>query len=399
MRATEAIAERDKGQIVPTPQMSPQKPSRRGLGGQHPLLSVAVEDFLEEGRRGGWTEKTRRDYAAWLRDFIEAVGDKPINQYGKPDGRAFKEILAKLPSNRKKKRPLRGLSIGEAAEAGQRLDLAPMSLENANKAMRRVSAFFTWADANHFDTPGPAPLAGMAFKLQERLQDKRLPFDPAQLKAIFTAPLYTGYRSASDWKTKGEIRDAAWSRFWVPLIGLLSGARVGEIFSLTTSDIVYEDGVALFNICASESSGKRVKSRAGIRRIPVHEELRRLGFLDLVENRKAQGATTLFHDCEGKTATAAADNFSKWFRRFLVESGVKTERHTFHSFRHNMEDAYRQAQVERGVLNALQGHQESGMFGLYGDGKYDALTLKGAIDEARFPGAELSRLIGYRGAV
>ncbi len=99
IRASKAVAERDKGEVVPTPPIVPSSPSRVANRSSLPLFSEAIQEFLEEGSRGGWTQKTRNDYGAWLRDFTEAVGDRPIDQYGKSDGRKFKGILAKLPPN------------------------------------------------------------------------------------------------------------------------------------------------------------------------------------------------------------------------------------------------------------------------------------------------------------
>ncbi len=88
--------------------------------------------------------------------------------------------------NRKKRKEITRLSIADAADKGAMLGLAPMSLENANKAMKRVDAFSKWAEKNYFDGPGLRPLEGMAFKIQESAQDKRYSFSTAQLTQIST---------------------------------------------------------------------------------------------------------------------------------------------------------------------------------------------------------------------
>ena len=172
IKASKGVRERDGGEVIPTPPVMPQGGPRAATVSTYPLYSEASLLFLEEGSRGGWTDKTKRDYSAWLRDFAEAVCDRPIDKYSKADGRTFKVILSKLPANRKKKKQLSGLTISRAAETGSDLGMPPMSLENANKAMNRISTFWKWADSNYFDEPGPAPLAGMGFKLQDALQDK-----------------------------------------------------------------------------------------------------------------------------------------------------------------------------------------------------------------------------------
>ena len=395
IRASKAVSERDEGDVVPTPALPSPGPSRVLVKSSLPMFSVASQEFLEEGSRGGGTQKTRNDYGAWLRNFVEAVGDRHLDQYSKHDGRKFKAILATLPANRQKKKEYKALPIGKAAEKAVELGMEPMSLPNANKAINRVSAFFSWADANFFDGPGPEPLKGMSFKLQERLQDAVFSFSTDQLNKIFSAPLYTGFRSDRKWAEKGTRLDPASSRFWLPLIGLFSGAREGEIFALTVDDIYEEDGVVLFHFVVEEDEEKRVKTKSGIRRVAVHKILVDLGLLALIEGRKAAGEKDLFYDCAHKEPKRAADNFSKWFARYLVACETKTKKHVFHSFRHNMEDAYINSSSSPGVVNAMQGHAQPGMMGHYGMGQYKPKKLRKAISKVKYPGLDLSHIRGF----
>ena len=61
------------------------------------------------------------------------------------------------------------------------------------------------------------------------------PFEIADLQAIFKTPVFTvGERP------KGGKGEAA---FWLPLLALFTGARLGELASLRASDVARDDAI------------------------------------------------------------------------------------------------------------------------------------------------------------
>jgi integrase len=60
---------------------------------------------------------------------------------------------------------------------------------------------------------------------------------------------------------------------WVPLVGLYSGMRINEICQLRRGDIGQEGDIRFFHVC--EGEGQSVKTQAGVRRVPIHSEIRR----------------------------------------------------------------------------------------------------------------------------
>lgn len=394
--ATGAIKERDRGEVVETPDMPSRDTSAANPASRFPLMSVAANEFVSERARTNWTEKTKRDFEAQLRNFIEAVGDHPLDQYSKKEGRKFKSIVERLPANWNKLKPLKYKTISEAADRAEQLGLAPMKVATANKVMGRVTNFFKWADHNYFDDHGPAPLQGMNFKDHQSQREKRDPFSVSQLQRNFSAPIYTGFKSTRKWGDAGEMIDPASSRFWAALITLFSGARETEIFCLTVNDFIVDDSITAMSI-NDDGEGKKLKNKAARRIIPVHKELIRLGLLRLVEDRKSAGHHRLFYDCEGKEPARASDNFSKWYSRFLEKCGTKSKRLVFHSFRHNVQDAYRRGQVSDQLVSVLQGHTEKGMKAVYGSGAYPIKALDQAIQSIEYPGLDLTNIQGYLG--
>ncbi|MFK5978027.1 MAG: integrase [Rhizobiaceae bacterium] len=236
IKAAEAIRSRNEGDVVETP-VALNQPVQSSA----PFLSVAAEEWASEKARSSWVNKTETEHRIWMAHFITISGDKPITDYGKADGRVFKQVLLHLPANWNKHKAIKGLSIREAAEKAKSSDLPPMSETNYNNIIGFVSAFWTWADAN-YDNVSPNPLRGLKVKKSKQARDDRDPFTTKELKAIFTAPIYTGCESTHHWKKPGDLIPKTSGIYWVPLISLFTGARLGEIIQLYTEDICEEGG-------------------------------------------------------------------------------------------------------------------------------------------------------------
>ena len=135
--------------------------------------------------------------------------------------------------------------------------------------------------------------------------NKRRPWTDAELKTFFTQPLHTTYSLPTDNKAGA---DAA---YWIPLLGLYTGARVGELAQLRVRDVETSGSCPLLSI-TDEGDAQSVKSQAGVRKVPIHSELLRLGFLDYVTVIKASNADLLWPVLptrEGKPG----GYFSQWF--------------------------------------------------------------------------------------
>ncbi|MCB1337807.1 MAG: hypothetical protein KDK10_10290 [Maritimibacter sp.] len=230
VEAHKVIRERDTGDSVPTPEYPNTAPRARPSNA--PLLSEAVHAWEAEKTRGAWSTKVHNDYMTWMAAFIEVAGDHPITEYAKDDARAFKATLLKLPANWRKNRSVKKLPLLEAAEKAHALGLPPMSSANLNKALRRVAGFWNYAEA-HYDDIRPSLFKGLQVKEAVAARDQRDPFSPDQLAKLFSSPLYTGCRSERFCAEPGEQSMRGTARFWLPLLGLFTGARLNELCQLT----------------------------------------------------------------------------------------------------------------------------------------------------------------------
>jgi integrase len=86
---------------------------------------------------------------------------------------------------------------------------------------------------------------------------------------------------------------------------------------------------------------KTQKTPSSLRLVPVHSELRKLGFIEYAAARREAGGprSRLFPDLPTATKGYASNNFSRWFGRFLDSLGIDDPKKTFHSFRHTFRDA------------------------------------------------------------
>jgi len=316
-----------------------------------------------------------------------------------------------LPAIRQVK-PFKGLALIEVAKAvrdlrdrGDNVELLnPITI---NDKIGTVGLFFAWARARDSSVANPVEGLGIKRVKNNRKGKKRHPWTIAELNKMVRAPIYTGCESETRWKQPGTLVLRRSAMFWVPLVALFSGMRLGEIIQMQVNDvkvlddITYFDVTPLANIDTADAVGvelgedeeKSLKTGSSRRGIPVHNTLFDIGFGDFLEFSRQSGASRLFPDFEkAKDDGSWSKQFSKHFTRFRESIGVKRRGVEFHSLRHNVEDALRNANVRKEVRDAIQGHGESGVSRDYGTGYY-VTTLNEAVQKIKYEGLELAHLV------
>lgn len=105
---------------------------------------------------------------------------------------------------------------------------------------------------------------------------RRRPWKPEELAKLFGQPLFTSYELPKEWRA-GKA-----AAYWVPLIGLYTGARISELAQLRPGDVSTSGPVPHISI-TDAGEGQQVKTSASVRTIPIHPELVRLGLLEYAE--------------------------------------------------------------------------------------------------------------------
>ena len=144
---------------------------------------------------------------------------------------------------------------------------------------------------------------------------------------------------------------------------------------------------------------KNLKNQSARRKVPLHRELVRLGFLDFVASMRAAKSERLFPQLKSKTAQVTA-GFSKWWGRYTHDLGITDPKKVFHSFRHTAKRELRDANVDKTLRDAIQGHATTDVaesYGLDEEGIGVSLpVLAEAICKLAYRGLDLRHLYAHR---
>jgi len=223
------------------------------------------------------------------------------------------------------------------------------------------------------------PWAGI--DIEFRTTHKRRPWTADELCTLFNQPLHHAYVLPSD---KKAGKDAA---YWIPLLGLYTGARVGEIAQLRVADVHTDDGVPMLSI-TNEGENQQVKTKAGLRDVPIHSELIRLGFLDYVAAAQRHSSGNLWPDLPTRTGKPGG-YFSQWFGLYRRELGFG-KAPDFHCFRHTVRTQMAEAGIPEAVIDTLVGHEVSGSVGAKVYTHRTPRTLSDAIELLSHPALNLT---------
>ena len=312
-------------------------------------LSKLVEEYKRERIAGKkWGAGTQVEAEGVFGLFLRIVGaghplgaDRGIKTLDRRALVDFRDNLTKWPTNVNKKPQYGGKSVAEVLKIAASTRDKTQSVTNVNKYLTYVGAFLSWAVNNGYLETSYA--GGLAISKRDVDDDKeRKAYNVDDLRRLLSSPMYTT-----------DLPVDRPERYFVPLIGLLSGMRLGEICQLHVEDIKEVKGVTVFDVNAK--GDRQLKNASSARLVPVHPFLIELGFLDYVEKLKAKGEKRLWPRLQKKRGSFGQD-FSRWYQRLNREYVSKDRLKVFHSFRHSFETALMRVHVPETVMKELTGH-------------------------------------------
>lgn len=385
VRALKAVQSRNEGEPIDTPEVSdPDTSSRAGAN----TLRSALAGWQ---KAGGHSPSSEREFPYAVSRFVELHGDISLVVLNRGHVRTFREALQEMPKRRSG--PLLGAPLPDLVAWSKHNPMAPrVSAATVNKLMGGVQAVVNWGAQNGFvpdDSQWADPFSRMRLQVD---QSERDPWEIDELRSLFNSPVFRqGDRPDGG---KGE------AAFWLPLLALFTGARLNELASRRALDITRDEatGIVSINIDDSPEIGFRVKSPTARRVVPVHPELTALGFLKLVASRQSEDgpAAMLFPLLKRSERGGFADDWSKWFGRYIRENGITDENSVFHSLRHGFKDALRRQRVSEDINDALCGQAGGGVGRKYGRkamvARFGLQYLADTTAKATYPGLDLSPL-------
>lgn len=348
--------------------------------GRDTSLSALADKYCAYKQQAGeWQRRSYQESRRVLDWFIREAGEKTlISDIRQEHIREFRDLLLRLPPNFMKRQEYADLSLNEIADRAGNERLSP---KTRHKYFSGLKAFFQWCVADGYVAQNPAGEIRLGLKGGGG-RSNRSPFTTEQLQQLFDSPLYRGCKGPKRRKLPGNclIRDGL---FWLPLLGLFAGLRVGEVVQLLASDVREQHGVTYISISRDDAHGKSVKTANAVRCVPVHPELVEIGFLDHVASRAAVGRDVrLFEDIPLGPEHDRGHHGSKRCCRY-INAFIPGREIVFHSLRHSFSDALRRARVEDSNQKALLGHSDGSVTGGYGSG-YRAVELYEDIKRVSF---------------
>jgi len=218
--------------------------------------------------------------------------------------------------------------------------------------------------------------------IKAKTTNKRRPIQDTELVKLFGSEVHTAYKLPRDAKAG---HDAA---YWVPLLGLYTGARLGELCQLTPADVQTVEGIPAITI-TEEGDGKTVKTDAGTRAIPLHPELIRLGFLNYAQRMKDQQAASLWPRMSLRK-DKPSDYFGRWFLLLRESVGLQGAGGvTSHYFRHTVRTVMHRAGMSEATMDRITGHETPGSVGTKTYTHWGLAQVVPAVEAIRYPSLAL----------
>lgn len=317
-------------------------------------IADVIDTYIKDAQSGArsWVEGTKDKFKMHLLLMADMVGNSST---GVLTSEVLSELYAQrirlIPKNmnvHKKKFYKNGVrrSIEDVIAIAERDNMPLISDSTRADYVATVRSFLIWAEKRNLIINNTHVALDGYGKVTEKTVV--LPFTDDDLRTIFTSGLFICAR---------DVRGHP-ERYWIPIIALYSGARLGEIAQLRVKDIIKDEcsGVWFFNI-TDDQDGMTVKTQASKRVIPIHDDLINLGLLKYKTYQEKRKQKRLFSHVDVTVKKAGGSNVSKWFSRHLTQFGVKTDRSkVFHSFRHTVINYEKQHSLDTFVMSEIVGH-------------------------------------------
>jgi len=273
--------------------------------------------------------------------FEELHGALPIKEITKHHVREFRDAFERMPPASGGK--FDGLTMQQIIQKADAENLPRLKYSTLDTRFRCVKAVFAFAVTEGYIDNDPAykiTIEKPKGSFVEEQQVKRRTFSPAEMVTLFDAA------ENRNWRDRVE-------NMWFLRLLTYTGARPEELAQLAAVDVVTIGGRKCLSL--HDAGANRVKNLASIRKVPIHPELVRLGFLDFA--KAAGNRPYLFTSLE-------PDGKKRRYGRMrgrltlLIDGKVSDDpRLVPYSLRHGFKDAMRLAGAPEEVVEQIMGHK------------------------------------------
>ncbi|SDW84980.1 site-specific integrase [Lysobacter enzymogenes] len=323
------------------------------------LLSQELRLYLDECKRRRLSTSHLRNIQQAARIFLASCEDVPVSQINHEHIVAFWDAMRWWPSTRLLRRELRGMTDQQILAEGRATNTPPPADSTIHYRMRIISTFFEHLKTKRAISHSPCDAVNTKVGGAKRSTVRRS-FTDNELTALFDRHTFL------HWATLPHL-------WWIPMIGLFTGARVNEIAQLKVKDVECVHGIWCFHIRITTDddrigkggygSRQKLKCKSSARIIPIAQPLLDAGLLDFVEDIKRLPHSRLFphlrHHINPKTdepdGTGYAPGFSRQFNPYLRQF-VPDRYLSFHGFRYLVSSTLQRKGAALPLIAKITGH-------------------------------------------
>ncbi|MHA2814285.1 site-specific integrase [Vibrio campbellii] len=338
---------------LPLPRSAKSKPR---------LTSLQILEKYSNARRRfkRSTEKCISQDHQTLKNALQLFPFVELEEIDRENAEWLRNVLYLFPKNFRKYQCFNGLVGIDVVIANSTHKFDTLSKSTVKGIIQKLSTFCNWAvnhgyiDSNEFRCLATLP---------QKHEDKRQALTNENLADIFHMADYIQHKYKHPYY------------FWLPIMLRYTGARMNELCQLYRADVITSSKIPYFQV-HEKRSDQRVKNHASKRKIPIHSELIRLGFLEFIASLNSERVFPELKLVDGYYS----HNASKWFARRRAALGLG-KGYDAHSFRHTFVNELKQNLIPREVIKSLIGHdQQSDSFNVYGK-EYQVDVLKEFIEK------------------
>jgi len=299
-------------------------------------LFQASKDFWDEYSKN-WKARSKIDYRIALDHIVDTLGaETQVHTIDYNTGKEFRD----------------GLSDGKLSKSGK-----PLSVARVNFHLGIGKAMYNLAMKKDKNLDRINPFDDLRLRESKRADEKQDTFSTEDLERLFClSPEY------------GQDKHKHAHNFWIPLIGLYTGARLEEICQLFITDIIEIDGYLCLDIQEQDAPDLKSVKQGERRIVPLHPFLLKdLKFINYV--RSIDESETRVFPKLIRVNNRWGHAFGQWFSKFKKRCGIKAppRKKTFHSLRHTLIDFCKQNDIEEEHTSEFVGHKNRNItYGLYG---------------------------------
>ena len=368
--------------------------------------------FYDRKRLEETSEKEIGELRRIINDFIEVMGDLSIVQINKGVVSEYISLESKLPPQRRKSASFRDLGIPQILELK---GIETQSIQNINKRISKLSVFANWCVRQGYFSENP--FQDMKFSIKKKKISGREPFTNKDLRRILAKETFlkwtinfhhkhnpshneTGWypKEKENWGTQNSSKKRVKTLpvqpsgaknqlpyYWIFPLGIFTGMRTNEMCQLRCSDVRKENRIWMIHVEDTEDTN--VKSDAGIRKVPVHPQLIKLGFIEYIAKQRRKKKERIFWEL-----TKSRDGYIKqisrhYNERVLPALGIwKKNTKVLYCTRHTFINKLYSEKVDENVIKVLVGHEKEFTMKHYGGEPFTPERLLEEISKVSYSG-------------